>query len=555
MVTVTQLSVPISNEMRCAITLASAWRIFPLSEFVNESRTGLEVRRTDHSMSTLVAATLPGESPMLPADVNKSVWRLVHALTLILVGVLFVATIRHGHHWGDDFALYLKHASNIAEWKPYSDTGYIYNPLNPVVGPKSYPPLFSTVLAPVALVFGLNLVAYKTLLVLLFVVSLALAAKLFSRDMRGRDLWIVLTIVGFSPVSWELKEAIISEHLFTPLWFATLLLLDDWYRRKLSYGNPATHGLILGMLIFLTCCARTVGVVLLPIVVLCEILIAHKLTRVGLVALLTATLLIVSERLLLPSSGAGYLEQLKGISVSQLISNFYYDLNAFKLLWKNDSWWFFSKQVGLILIAFALLGLVHLNLKTVTPLCIAVVAYFALIVAWPSAEGLRMVIPLLPAFLFYVIAGFGSVLSVPRLKVSGPIVLLIYSLCSFASYYSRADFGPITQGVESESARELFEFVRDRTPRGEVTLFFKPRALALFTDHPASAFPTGSSEDEFWRYADSINAGLIIVRDNARLEVLEDKTFEMVGDFSRQKVSEVFHNSQFRVYWWDRERS
>ena len=78
-------------------------------------------------------------------------------LCAVLVGALFVLTIREGEDWGDDFSMYIHHAENIARGVPYGETGYIYNPHNPAVGPKIYPPGFPLLLAPVVKLFGRNL--------------------------------------------------------------------------------------------------------------------------------------------------------------------------------------------------------------------------------------------------------------------------------------------------------------------------------------------------------------------------------------------------------------
>ena len=66
-----------------------------------------------------------------------------------LIGLFYLATIRPGHAWGDDFAQYIHHARNLATGVPYAATGYIYNPYNPTIGPRTYPPGFPLLLAPV----------------------------------------------------------------------------------------------------------------------------------------------------------------------------------------------------------------------------------------------------------------------------------------------------------------------------------------------------------------------------------------------------------------------
>ena len=50
---------------------------------------------------------------------------------ILLIALFYGLTIRQGHEWGDDFAMYIHHAENIAAHRPYAATGYIYNPNGP----------------------------------------------------------------------------------------------------------------------------------------------------------------------------------------------------------------------------------------------------------------------------------------------------------------------------------------------------------------------------------------------------------------------------------------
>lgn len=521
-------------------------------------------------------------------------WRIARHATVAVIGVFFLTTIRDGHSWGDDFAQYLQHADNIAHSARYAETGYIYNPQNAIVGPKAYPPGYPVALSPAAATCGANLSAYKVLGVLFFLMALLIATRLFSYDLSAPHLWICLTVVGFSPVFWDVKDGIMSEHLFIPLWYAALLAADDWYRRRKTYGSQTLHGVILGILIFLTCATRTVGIVLLPIVVVCEALIARRATRVGIFALLTAILLLAAERLVLPASGAGYLEQLSGISISRLLANAYSDATSFSLIWQNRHWDGLRKIAGAGFVLLAGVGFFRANVRRPTPLGTAMAAYFAVIVIWPSADGLRMILPLIPAFVFYLLFGMTSLPFIPAaLRVltsllisgscpraatvrerffrellptctapllsrldgrltarAGGLALLLFSLCSFAAAYAATDFGPFRSGIQTRPATELFEFVRMQTRPDDVCLFFKPRALALYTGRRSSAYPLGTDEHEFWRYAGSIGAKLIIVRQDAAQRTDEDQTAEMAAPFAARDIEEVFRNSMFRVYCW-----
>jgi hypothetical protein len=67
----------------------------------------------------------------------------------LAVGLFFVLTIRPGHVWGDDFSMYIRQAMNLADGTSYQDTGYLYNPITSGVGPRTYPPVFPLLLAPI----------------------------------------------------------------------------------------------------------------------------------------------------------------------------------------------------------------------------------------------------------------------------------------------------------------------------------------------------------------------------------------------------------------------
>ena len=124
--------------------------------------------------------------------------RLLRLAILVAVVGFFLFTLRDGHGWGDDFAQYIHHAKNISMCKPYGDTGYVYNPANPVVGPLAYPPVFPLSLSLTYRVFGLNLSAFKIQLILVFAASLLVTAKLFSRSLTETPIVVYLIVMDLS---------------------------------------------------------------------------------------------------------------------------------------------------------------------------------------------------------------------------------------------------------------------------------------------------------------------------------------------------------------------
>ena len=125
--------------------------------------------------------------------------------------------------------------------------------------------------------------------------ALLVCARLFSRDLTPANRWIAVTILGFCPIFWEFKDRIVSEHLFVPLWYATVLVADAWYRGNTVYGTPRLHGVVLGLLIYALCATRAVGIAIVPAVIVCEVLIARRATWVGGTALFTAISMLIVQ--------------------------------------------------------------------------------------------------------------------------------------------------------------------------------------------------------------------------------------------------------------------
>src|SRR2546422_6821939 len=136
--------------------------------------------RIQRSDSSLVRILRYSESSMRTGPTAH----LITILALILATVVFyIATMRDWHLWGDDFAMYIHHAKNLASGNAYGDTGYIYNPHYPDIGPRSYPPLFPLLLVPVYKIMGLDLASMKALNIFLFLVFLLLFYQLIRADL------------------------------------------------------------------------------------------------------------------------------------------------------------------------------------------------------------------------------------------------------------------------------------------------------------------------------------------------------------------------------------
>src|SRR5579862_3062017 len=153
----------------------------------------------------------------------RSLERWGDRLVLVVIGlmvVFYLATIRQGHDWGDDFAQYILHARNIVEGLPYDATGYIYNPSYPALGPKAYPPGFPLILAPIYRLVGFDLTALKITTFAFFFLALYVFYRMVRRELPAPQSMLLVVLLGLSPYFWDFKDQIVSDLPF--LFFAVL---------------------------------------------------------------------------------------------------------------------------------------------------------------------------------------------------------------------------------------------------------------------------------------------------------------------------------------------
>jgi hypothetical protein len=463
---------------------------------------------------------------------------------LALIGAWYLLTLRSGHEWGDDFSLYLGHARNLVQGVDYADTGYIYNPYFPSLSPRTYPPVFPLLLAPVVRCFGLNLLAMKVELVLLFVLFLVVLYAAFRKELPRPYLLAVLILLGFHPYFWDYKDRVLSEIPFLLFCYLALYLLG---RAQEAVGRRRGVAIFLaGATIYLACGTRSVGVVLLPCVLLEELVRKRRLGVVSAGVFVTFACGVLIQRSLLPLDGS-YLDQLvfdPPLFARNLVSL----IKALGLYLENG----YSDALRVLLFAgvsgLALLGFVHRVGEQITSREIFVVLYVAAVTVWPSAEwNQRFLMPLVPLYLIYAVHGVHrlGVLVGPYLERPLGFGMATLLLASYGGQYTLFDFGPLREGIAKPESEALFEYVRTKTPADAVFLFQKPRALALYTGRRASAHHTPATDADLFSYLRQISATHVVIG------TVFPQSHAYLRSFALRhpdELSVVYRNADFTVY-------
>jgi hypothetical protein len=425
---------------------------------------------------------------------GSTVPRVGAALLLLATLTGFhLATIRAGQYWDDDFALYILHARNLAEGRPYSSTGYIYNPQYPWLGPQSYPPGFPVLLAPVYGTFGLALRPMKVLVVLFLGAALCVVLLYLAGELPFSWALAATACIGMNPFISEFKDAVVSEIPF--LFFVwTSLLLVRHYTLRIEGDARAPIGpwLVVGLFLFLSTVTRSPGIVLLPSLILYHLLRFRRITRASLVAVALALALYELQDLLIRPA-LSYSDQFRGRGL-WLFRNLAYYPSSLAEFWASGLLPALHRVLTVGLLALAALGFAS-RCRRPSMLEVFTALYVGLILLWPASGGTRYLLPVFPAWILY--AAVGALRLRERRPMVARVVAAALAVAIGSTYlvkYGRTDFGPLRAGVETPGAADLFRFLRDQTAPDSVLIVRRPRALALYTGRRASVYHKADDE-------------------------------------------------------------
>ena len=439
--------------------------------------------------------------------------------------------------------MYIAHAKNIAGGAPYADTGYIYNPREPI--PPAYPPMFPILLAPIYRWFGLNLTAMKIELIALFLASLALIYLAFRRLVAPAYAVAIMALVGLSPYFWEFKDNILSDIPFLLFTYLTLFFISRAREAPPAPKRQAVDSFLAGLMALLAIETRSVGVVLVASVVVADLIRFKRPT------LLTGVFLLPSVVLgLLPAqlahSMSSYLDMRTPFHLPWALMNAGYYSEELRDLWRNGYTRGPMRAIFLSMNGFLLVGFWTRLTRGITVSEVFSLLYLAVIFAWPHYQGIRFFIPVIPLYLFYAVVGFDRLASLGRSvsRRTAFACLLVLIFGSYAARYTTLDYGPIPEGVERPDTIALFDYLRRETPPEAVCIFFKARLLALYTGRRSTGYFTASDE-ELLNYFDRVRAQYVIL---ARAYWRDQEQLRPFVERHTDRLEPVYHNPDFTVY-------
>jgi hypothetical protein len=471
---------------------------------------------------------------------GRSLW-----IVLLLLALLFHASTASRHHsWGDDFAQYILHARNLAEGKPYAETGYLLNPVDPAqldVGPRIYPPLMPLLLSLVYGWSGLSFLAMKHMQAGLLVVAAwcSLWYGVRARRLDSSRATLFLGVLAFHPFLWEAKEYISADLLFLALVFASLLALE----RILETPHPRLWmAALAGASFYLASAARTVGVVLIPAALLLA-LFAQRPRRNSLLLAAGVGLTLLAAQNLWWNSDATYLRFLaQQASPRVALQNAVAYGKEFSAVWRNSVSTPAAQLLFLLSLPVAAWGAFHLLRKRIAAVDVFTLCYAAVLLVWPSFQGIRFLLPLLPVYLLYLFAGAS------RLSRLGPPILAGGLLLASAAHYLTRGYPSAEDGIDQPEFAELVEVIQKTTQPEDRFLFRKPRALALMANRPAAIYNSTRNDEQSWELIRQLGIGYVVAASLPGDFASDEAILLPFLEAHPEAFAKVYANRRFALY-------
>lgn len=441
------------------------------------------------------------------------------AVLAVLVLGLGGGILTRGHDWGGDFAQYVHQAVCIVNGtvEAYVDTNAAMMAASSrAPGPDVYPWGWPLVLSLVVRLRGIDWLAFKGVLVALYLVQVLVVYRGLAAHLRRRDAWLIGLLFSVNPFMLGFLNQVMADLPFTVL--STVALFRIW-RAETEPTDRLVRGaraLPLGMLIGAALLTRTNGILLLAPLGLVQLKHVIEVARSrgprtggGLgQALLRAALerapgylapyaafaiTVAAMGMAYPDGGASHVDRLSMISGATLARNLHYYATLVLV--------FFEGVPGRHLVCLLFAGLAGVGLMTHGARSLSVVSYivltYILYVVWPGTfQGLRHLIPVLPFIAYYSFAGFRRLearLSPPTargLRIAGGALLcyLVAAMFVLSSLEVRANLASgrePPEGPYTPEAQAMFTYVKEQAGEGDPVVFSKPRVFHLLTGLPA----------------------------------------------------------------------
>lgn len=476
---------------------------------------------------------------------------LAVALTVL---VCWILTFRaYGHDWGGDFSLYIAHARNIAQGRPYAAVNYIPESIVekdiPPQGPATYPPVFPLVLAPAVALYGLDYGALRAVVQALWLLSGILFYVYARRNGMGAVASAAtVAVVLLSSIVLAIKDSVLSESTYLVISAAALIYFDSLYRSE-AIRRPQLAGCVAGLLLLGAYLTRAPGIALVAAFFLHELYRARRIRAFGVAAALTFVAGFLWYRLTL-YDGGGYSGQFR-------ITPLTWARNVAEYLKSPAQMWGGMPAVlrypaALLTLALAAAGLARRVMRGPSVAEFYVVLYMIPLILYSSGANIRYIVPVYPLLLLYCAesvrwAAGAMPAGFRRPALAALAVFLIVGATANVVVAARM---AAPEGPHLATFQEAAEWLKAHVSPDEVTVTWNPRVVALYTERPSAYYRPVSDPGAFAARLDEVKTKWLLVFERSESDAQWLKPYMMQHP---QQFTRVWGNSDFTVYQVQRD--
>jgi hypothetical protein len=453
-------------------------------------------------------ATLPIEEKAVQTGKKRQVFTVCVGLVIVLtIGAFHFCTIRDGHDWGDDFAMYILQARNLITGGPLPPTEYVYDRTASAVGPPFYPPGFPVLLAPVIATFGLNVYAMKAEQVIFLTAALLFIFALAFMRLGAATACAVVAILGASPLLWEVKDTVTSDIPFLLLSSAALVLIT--YAESREWRDEWV-GLVAAIAVYAAIATRTVGWALIP--AMASFAITHRaLPPVLKRSLLLVAGLVAIQYAAIHSKGS-YFDQLTQSPLRIFAYNakeyaFHFGRSILRLRMSA-----LELPFTVTVLLLGVVGFWRACRREIRALEVFTAAYLLLILFWPGDASPRLLLPVLAPIALLFWEGMNSL--PVRFRQGCVAMMLAITAFGYVHFYTRMPRGPIQGGITDQDFSAVCAHISNAVPSETVILFKKPRLAGLMTGRRFVAQESGTNQDSIRKFLRQYNISYVLELDN-----------------------------------------
>lgn len=477
---------------------------------------------------------------------------LVGLVMLAITLACFVMKVP-GHNWGDDFALYINQAKHLlqgnvkslVEKNTFSIGHSTLKNFSPTLAPWGYPLL----IAPVIQAFGLDVEALKTMNIVFFILFLGCFYWLVEQRMPRAISILLFVCIGTNYRLIDHTNVVGTEISF--LLFSTATLAAMRYYQLLAY--KLWKGLLMGGMLYFSFMIRTEGALLFAgflawqVGLLCnkersiEFSPREKITWLLLPYLTSFSLYFIVSKVL-PNGYVSHFDNSSLVSIEKMVNSIiYYKGKVSNMIYH---------RLGIIPF-FILLALLFVGISDQLKKDPHIVTYFLLLIGilivWPFNE-YRYIFASYP-FLVYFIAHGILYLERRIYKQEHQVTILLLGLliCLNISVLIpklvlRSQNEYVANGPQSAASREMFAFINERTNIDDTIIFFRPRAMTLYTGRKSAMI--------FDSYYNLISVGSYYVHNKDPYTICQFRQIDpLFNDRAlRRHFTMVFENSGYMIF-------